>query len=37
MDPKTVSKEQKLFFEDNIEDEHFIPNPEKSDKSFLRK
>jgi hypothetical protein len=25
MDPKTVSKEQKLFFEDNIEDEHFIP------------
>jgi molecular chaperone DnaJ len=29
MDPKTVSKEQKLFFEDNIEDEHFIPNPEK--------
>jgi molecular chaperone DnaJ len=30
---KTVSKEQSCF-EDNIEDEHFIPNPEKSDKSF---
>jgi molecular chaperone DnaJ len=34
--PKTVSKEQS-FFEDNIEDEHFIPNPEKSDKSFFEK
>jgi molecular chaperone DnaJ len=32
--PKTVSKEQKFFFEDNIEDEHFIPNPEKSDHFF---
>jgi hypothetical protein len=27
---KTVSS--KSCFEDNIEDEHFIPNPEKSDK-----
>jgi molecular chaperone DnaJ len=35
--PKAVSKEQKLFFENNIEDEHFIPNPEKSDKSFFEK
>jgi molecular chaperone DnaJ len=35
--PKTVSKEQKIFFEKNIEDEHFIPNPEKSDKSFFEK
>jgi hypothetical protein len=33
MDPKTVSK-SKSCFEDNIEDEHFIPNPEKSDNHF---
>jgi molecular chaperone DnaJ len=32
--PKTVSKEQSCF-EDIHEDEHFIPNPEKSDKSFF--
>jgi molecular chaperone DnaJ len=35
--PKTISKEQKLFFENNISDDHFIPNPEKSDKSFFEK
>jgi molecular chaperone DnaJ len=31
--PKTVSKEQSCF-EDNIEDEHFIPNPEKINHFF---
>jgi molecular chaperone DnaJ len=35
--PKTLNKEQKLFFEKNIEDENFVPNPEKSDKSFFEK
>ncbi|TDE06114.1 molecular chaperone DnaJ [Flavobacterium hiemivividum] len=35
--PKTMNKEQKSFFENNINDEHFIPNPEKSDKSFFEK
>ena len=35
--PKTINKEQKLFFEKNIEDENFIPSPEKSDKSFFEK
>jgi molecular chaperone DnaJ len=36
-DPKTLNKEQKQFFEKNLMDENFIPKPEKSDKSFLRK
>jgi molecular chaperone DnaJ len=35
--PKTLNKEQKLFFEKNLEDENFIPNPEKGDKSFFEK
>lgn len=35
--PKTISKEQKQFFEKNIDNEHFLPNPEKSDKSFFEK
>ena len=35
--PKTLSKEQKQFFEKNLMDENFIPNPEKSDKSFFEK
>lgn len=35
--PKTLSKEQKQFFEKNITDENFIPHPEKSDKSFFEK
>ncbi len=35
--PKTLNKEQKQFFENNIADENFIPNPEKSDKSFFEK
>src|SRR5690606_19767737 len=35
--PKKLTKDQKQFFEDNIEDENFIPKPEKSDKSFFEK
>lgn len=35
--PKTLSKEQKGFFEDMQGDENFEPNPEKSDKSFFEK
>jgi molecular chaperone DnaJ len=35
--PKTLNKEQKQFFENYLEDENFIPNPEKSEKSFFEK
>ena len=35
--PKTLSKEQKQFFEKMLTDENFIPKPEKSDKSFFEK
>jgi molecular chaperone DnaJ len=35
--PKTLNKEQKQFFEKNLMDENFIPQPEKSDKSFFEK
>ncbi|MFD2909517.1 molecular chaperone DnaJ [Flavobacterium ardleyense] len=35
--PKTLNKEQKQFFENNLTDENFIPNPEKTDKSFFEK
>ncbi|WP_282144462.1 molecular chaperone DnaJ [Cellulophaga baltica] len=35
--PKTLSKEQKEFFEKMQNNENFIPNPEKSDKSFFEK
>ena len=35
--PKTLNKEQKQFFEKNLNDENFVPNPEKSDKSFFEK
>ena len=35
--PKTLSKEQRQFFEKSLTDENFIPNPEKSDKSFFEK
>ncbi|SHI38809.1 molecular chaperone DnaJ [Mesonia phycicola] len=35
--PKTLSKEQKDFFERMQGDENFTPNPEKSDKSFFEK
>jgi molecular chaperone DnaJ len=35
--PKTLSKEQKDFFEKMNNDEHFQPKPEKDDKSFFEK
>ena len=35
--PKTLSKEQKQFFENSLNSENFIPSPEKSDKSFFEK
>ena len=35
--PKTLNKEQKDFFEQMLQDEHFTPKPEKSDKSFFEK
>jgi len=35
--PKTLNKEQRIFFEANLTDANFIPNPEKSDKSFFEK
>jgi molecular chaperone DnaJ len=35
--PKILNKEQKQFFEKNLTDENFIPQPEKSDKSFFEK
>ena len=35
--PKTLNKDQKQFFESNLSDENFVPNPEKTDKSFFEK
>jgi|UniRef100_UPI00404841B2 molecular chaperone DnaJ len=35
--PQQLSKEQKDFFEQMKDDENFIPNPQKSDKSFFEK
>ena len=35
--PKTLNKEQKQFFEKNISDSNFVPQPEKTDKSFFEK
>lgn len=35
--PKKLNKEQKAFFEKMLEDENFIPAPEKDDKSFFEK
>ena len=35
--PKSLSKEQKEFFERMSDDEHFQPKPEKEDKSFFEK
>jgi molecular chaperone DnaJ len=35
--PKTLSKEQKDFFERMNDDDHFQPKPEKDDKSFFEK
>ena len=35
--PKTLSKDQKNFFEDNKNSDHFKPSPDKNDKSFFEK
>ncbi len=35
--PQSLTKEQKQFFEKMIDDENFVPNPSKSDKSFFEK
>ena len=35
--PKSLTKEQKEFFEKMQDNEHFEPNPEKEDKSFFEK
>ncbi|MCO4823011.1 MAG: molecular chaperone DnaJ [Flavobacteriaceae bacterium] len=35
--PKTLNKQQKDFFETMRDDEHFIPKPESTDKSFFEK
>ena len=35
--PKTLNKEQKAFLEKNVTDFNFVPNPEKSEKSFFDK
>ncbi len=35
--PKTLSKDQKQFFENALTDNNFIPKPEKTDKSFFEK
>ncbi|MFD2724726.1 molecular chaperone DnaJ [Hyunsoonleella rubra] len=35
--PKTLNKQQREFFENMLEDDHFSPKPESSDKSFFEK
>jgi molecular chaperone DnaJ len=35
--PKTLNKEQKLFFEQMRDSDNFVPSPEKGDKSFFEK
>ena len=35
--PKTLNKEQKLFFEQMRDNDNFVPSPEKGDKSFFEK
>lgn len=35
--PRSLSKEQRDFFEKMSDDEHFQPNPEKEDRSFFEK
>ncbi|WP_027138854.1 molecular chaperone DnaJ [Gaetbulibacter saemankumensis] len=35
--PKTLNKQQREFFENMLDDEHFSPKPESSDKSFFEK
>ena len=37
MDPKTMNKQQKEFFEQMKDSEHFKPNPDKNQKSFFDK
>ena len=35
--PKILNKQQRQFFENNLEDTNFLPQPEKSEKSFFEK
>ena len=35
--PKTINKEQREFFQQMKNNEHFTPNPDKNDKSFFEK
>ncbi len=35
--PRTLTKEQRQFFENSLTDDNFAPHPEKSDKSFFEK
>ena len=35
--PKTLNKEQRIFFEQMKENDNFIPSPEKGEKSFFEK
>jgi molecular chaperone DnaJ len=35
--PKTLNREQRIFFENNIANENFVPQPEKNEKSFFEK
>jgi len=35
--PKTLNKQQREFFENNRDDEHFKPKPESTDRSFFEK
>ncbi|MDC0958544.1 molecular chaperone DnaJ [Flavobacteriaceae bacterium] len=35
--PKTLNKEQRVFFEQMKENENFVPSPEKGEKSFFEK
>jgi molecular chaperone DnaJ len=35
--PQELNKEQRNFFENMREDEHFVPNPKENDKSFFEK
>jgi molecular chaperone DnaJ len=35
--PKTLNKEQKVFFEKMRDNEHFSPKPKSTDKSFFEK
>jgi molecular chaperone DnaJ len=35
--PQVLDKNQRKFFEEMLEDENFVPNPSKTDKSFFEK